>query len=144
MSDNYWEKRAVDLEKLTQDRADVDIMHVNKLFDGAVDIVEKQIEEIFGKYARDSGISQDAALRLLNEKQTETMRRNLMITLAQCQEEIARQAILARIPTPENSCSSQNIAPPTIQTATPPTISRTNKASMITDKGFMTISFFEC
>ena len=37
MSDNnYWEKRAVDLEKLTQDRADVDIMHVNKLFDGAV------------------------------------------------------------------------------------------------------------
>lgn len=101
MSDNnYWEKRAVDLEKLTQDRADVDIMHVNKLFDGAVDIVEKQIEEIFGKYARDSGISQDAALRLLNEKQTETMRRNLMITLAQCQEEIARQAILARLNAP--------------------------------------------
>lgn len=101
MSDNnYWEKRAVDLEKLSQDRADVDIMHVNKLFDGAVDIVEKQIEEIFGKYARDSGISQDAALRLLNEKQTETMRRNLMITLAQCQEEIARQAILARINAP--------------------------------------------
>lgn len=101
MSDNnYWEKRAVDLEKLTQDRADVDIMHVNKLFDGAVDIVEKQIEEIFGKYARDSGISQDAALRLLNEKQTETMRRNLMITLAQCQEEVARQAILARLNAP--------------------------------------------
>lgn len=101
MSDNnYWEKRAVDLEKLSQDRADVDIMHVNKLFDGAVDIVEKQIEEIFGKYARDSGISQDAALRLLNEKQTETMRRNLMITLAQCQEEIARQAILARLNAP--------------------------------------------
>lgn len=101
MSDNnYWEKRAVDLEKLSQDRADVDIMHVNKLFDGAVDIVEKQIEEIFGKYARDSGISQDAALRLLNEKQTETMRRNLMITLAQCQEEIARQAILAGLNAP--------------------------------------------
>ena len=101
MSDNnYWEKRAVDLEKLSQDRADVDIMHVNKLFDGAVDIVEKQIEEIFGKYAHDSGISQDAALRLLNEKQTETMRRNLMITLAQCQEEIARQAILARLNAP--------------------------------------------
>lgn len=101
MSDNnYWEKRAVDLEKLSQDRADVDIMHVNKLFDGAVDIVEKQIEEIFGKYARDSGISQDADLRLLNEKQTETMRRNLMITLAQCQEEIARQAILARLNAP--------------------------------------------
>lgn len=101
MSDNnYWEKRAVDLEKLSQDRADADIMHVNKLFDGAVDIVEKQIEEIFGKYARDSGISQDAALRLLNEKQTETMRRNLMITLAQCQEEIARQAILARLNAP--------------------------------------------
>lgn len=101
MSDNnYWEKRAVDLEKLSQDRADVDIMHVNKLFDGAVDIVEKQIEEIFGKYARDSGISQDAALRLLNEKQTETMCRNLMITLAQCQEEIARQAILARLNAP--------------------------------------------
>lgn len=101
MSDNnYWEKRAVDLEKFSQDRADVDIMHVNKLFDGAVDIVEKQIEEIFGKYARDSGISQDAALRLLNEKQTETMRRNLMITLAQCQEEIARQAILARLNAP--------------------------------------------
>ena len=101
MSDNnYWEKRAVDLEKLSQDRADVDIMHVNKLFDGAVDIVEKQIEEIFGKYARDSGISQDAALRLLNEKQTETMRSNLMITLAQCQEEIARQAILARLNAP--------------------------------------------
>lgn len=101
MSDNnYWEKRAVDFEKLSQDRADVDIMHVNKLFDGAVDIVEKQIEEIFGKYARDSGISQDAALRLLNEKQTETMRRNLMITLAQCQEEIARQAILARLNAP--------------------------------------------
>lgn len=101
MSDNnYWEKRAVDLEKLSQDRADVDIMHVNKLFDGAVDIVEKQIEEIFGKYARDSGISQDAALRLLNEKQTETMRRNLMITLAQCQEEVARQAILARLNAP--------------------------------------------
>lgn len=101
MSDNnYWEKRAVDLEKLSQDRADVDIMHVNKLFDGAVDIVEKQIEEIFGKYARDSGISQDAALRLLNEKQTETMRRNLMITLAQRQEEIARQAILARLNAP--------------------------------------------
>lgn len=101
MSDNnYWEKRAVDLEKLSQDRADVDIMHVNKLFDGAVDIVEKQIEEIFGKYTCDSGISQDAALRLLNEKQTETMRRNLMITLAQCQEEIARQAILARLNAP--------------------------------------------
>ena len=101
MSDNnYWEKRAVDLEKLSQDRADVDIMHVNKLFDGAVDIVEKQIEEIFGKYARDSGISQDAALRLLNEKQTETMRRNLMTALAQCQEEVARQAILARLNAP--------------------------------------------
>lgn len=101
MSDNnYWEKRAIDLEKLTQDRADVDIMHVNKLFDGAVDIVEKQIEEIFDKYTRDSGISQDAALRLLNEKQTETMRRNLMITLAQCQEEVARQAILARLNAP--------------------------------------------
>lgn len=101
MSDNnYWEKRAVDLEKLTQDRADVDIMHVNKLFDGAVDIVEKQIEEIFDKYTRDSGISQDAALRLLNEKQTETMRRNLMTALAQCQEEVARQAILARLNAP--------------------------------------------
>lgn len=101
MSDNnYWEKRAVDLEKLSQDRADVDIMHVNKLFDGAVDIVEKQIEEIFDKYTRDSGISQDAALRLLNEKQTETMRRNLMTALAQCQEEVARQAILARLNAP--------------------------------------------
>lgn len=101
MSDNnYWEKRAVDLEKLTQDRADVDIMHVNKLFDGAVDIVEKQIEEIFGKYTRDSGVIPSEALRLLNEKQTETMRRNLMTALAQCQEEVARQAILARLNAP--------------------------------------------
>ena len=101
MSDNnYWEKRAVDLEKLTQDRADVDIMHVNKLFDGAVDIVEKQIEGIFGKYTRDSGVIPSEALRLLNEKQTETMRRNLMAALAQCQEEVARQAILARLNAP--------------------------------------------
>jgi SPP1 gp7 family putative phage head morphogenesis protein len=101
MSDNnYWEKRAVDLEKLTQDRADVDVMHVNKLFDGAIEIIEKQIDEIFDKYARDSGLTQDSALKLLNEKQTDTLRRNLMTTLAQCQEEVARQAILARLNAP--------------------------------------------
>ena len=100
MGDNYWEKRAINIEKLTQERADVDIMHVNKLFDGAIEIIEKQIEEIFGKYARDSCVSPDAALRLLNEDQTDTLRRNLMITLAQCQEEVARQAILARLNAP--------------------------------------------
>lgn len=101
MSDNnYWEKRAIDLEKLTQDRADVDIMHVNKLFDGAVTIIEKQIEEIFDKYTHETGLTQDSALRLLNERQTETMRRNLMTALAQCQEEVARQAILARLNAP--------------------------------------------
>lgn len=100
MSDNYWEKRAIDIESLTQERADVDIMHVNKLFDGAIEIIEKQIDEIFDKYARDSGLTQDSALKLLNEKQTDTLRRNLMITLAQCQEEVARQAILARLNAP--------------------------------------------
>lgn len=100
MSDNYWEKRAIDIESLTQERADVDIMHVNKLFDGAVEIIEKQIDEIFDKYARDSGLTQDSALKLLNEKQTDTLRRNLMTTLAQCQEEVARQAILARLNAP--------------------------------------------
>lgn len=100
MSDNYWEKRAIDIESLTQERADVDIMHVNKLFDGAVEIIEKQIDEIFDKYARDSGMTQDSALKLLNEKQTDTLRRNLMTTLAQCQEEVARQAILARLNAP--------------------------------------------
>lgn len=100
MSDNYWEKRAIDIEKLTQDGADVDIMHVNKLFDGAVEIIEKQIDEIFDKYTRDSGLTQDSALKLLNEKQTDTLRRNLMATLAQCQEEVARQAILARLNAP--------------------------------------------
>ncbi len=100
MSDNYWEKRAINIEKLTQERADVDIMHVNKLFDGAVEIIEKQIDEIFDKYTRDSGLTQDSALKLLNEKQTDTLRRNLMATLAQCQEEVARQAILARLNAP--------------------------------------------
>lgn len=100
MSDNYWEKRAIDIESLTQERADVDIMHVNKLFDGAIEIIEKQIDEIFDKYARDSGLTQDSALKLLNEKQTDTLRRNLMTTLAQCQEEVARQAILARLNAP--------------------------------------------
>lgn len=100
MGDNYWEKRAIDIENLTQERADVDIMHVNKLFDGAVKIIEKQIDEIFDKYARDSGLTQDSALKLLNEKQTDTLRRNLMTTLAQCQEEVARQAILARLNAP--------------------------------------------
>lgn len=100
MSDNYWEKRAIDIESLTQERADVDIMHVNKLFDGAVEIIEKQIDEIFDKYACDSGLTQDSALKLLNEKQTDTLRRNLMTTLAQCQEEVARQAILARLNAP--------------------------------------------
>lgn len=100
MGDNYWEKRAINIEKLTQERADVDIMHVNKLFDGAVEIIEKQIDEIFDKYTRDSGLTQDSALKLLNEKQTDTLRRNLMATLAQCQEEVARQAILARLNAP--------------------------------------------
>jgi SPP1 gp7 family putative phage head morphogenesis protein len=100
MGDNYWEKRAINIEKLTQERADVDIMHVNKLFDGAVEIIEKQIDEIFDKYARDSGLTQDSALKLLNEKQTDALRRNLMTTLAQCQEEVARQAILARLNAP--------------------------------------------
>ena len=100
MGDNYWEKRAIDIESLTQERADVDIMHVNKLFDGAIEIIEKQIDEIFDKYARDSGLTQDSALKLLNEKQTDTLRRNLMTTLAQCQEEVARQAILARLNAP--------------------------------------------
>lgn len=100
MGDNYWEKRAINIEKLTQERADVDIMHVNKLFDGAVEIIEKQIDEIFDKYTRDSGLTQDSALKLLNEKQTDTLCRNLMATLAQCQEEVARQAILARLNAP--------------------------------------------
>lgn len=96
----YWDKRSVELENLEQEKTDTDIMKVNKLFDGAIVYLQKEIGEIFDKYSKDSGLPGTAAQEMLNVKQTEEVRQALMNALAQCEDEVAKRVILGRLNAP--------------------------------------------
>lgn len=96
----YWDKRSVELENLEQEKTDTDIMKVNKLFDGAIVYLQKEIGEIFDKYSKDSGLPGTAAQEMLNVKQTEEVRQALMNALAQCEDEVAKGVILGRLNAP--------------------------------------------
>lgn len=96
----YWQNRAINLEKLMQDRTDQTIIQVNKLYDNALHEMDLQIQKVFGNYLNNSGFQENVALQLLNERQTKEMREKLLALLSTTSNVDIKREIIAKLDAP--------------------------------------------
>ena len=75
---DYWEKRQTELMKRIEKRTEKTIDSLIKAYEQATKDINKEISKIFKNYAKDSGLSKETLIQLLNKKETETHYKNLL------------------------------------------------------------------
>lgn len=75
---DYWEKRQTELMKRLERGTEKTIDSLIKAYEQATKDINKKISRIFKNYAKDSGLSKDTLIRLLNRKESETHYKNLL------------------------------------------------------------------
>lgn len=75
---DYWEKRQTELMKRLERGTEKTIDSLIKAYEQATKDINKEISRIFKNYAKDSGLSKDTLIRLLNRKESETHYKNLL------------------------------------------------------------------
>lgn len=96
----YWQGRAINLEKLMQDKTDQTIIEVNKLYNKAISEMNSQIQKVFGTYANNGNIDTEMAVKLLNEQQTQEMRNELLDLLSTTSNADLKREIIAKLDAP--------------------------------------------
>ena len=75
---NYWEKRTTALMKQIEKNTEYSINQLIKVYEQATKNINKEISNIFKNFAKDSGLSKEALVQLLNKRETETHYKNLL------------------------------------------------------------------
>ena len=75
---DYWEKRQTELMKRIEKGTEKTIDSLIKAYEQATKDINKEISRIFKNYAKDSGLSKDTLIRLLNRKESEMHYKNLL------------------------------------------------------------------
>lgn len=75
---DYWEKRSTELMKRLEKGTENTINSLIKAYNQATKNINKEIQNIFKNYAKDSGLSKETLLQLLNKKESETHYKNLL------------------------------------------------------------------
>lgn len=99
MSD-YWEKRSTDLEILLQRKTDETVKEVNKRYVDAINSIKERVKAVFDRYAQGNSLAESQALMLLNSKQTEEYRQELLEKLQQTTDAKARKEIISVLDAP--------------------------------------------
>ena len=99
MSD-YWEKRSTDLEILLQRKTDETVKEVNKRYVDAINSIKERVKAVFDRYAQGNSLAESQALMLLNSKQTEEYRQELLEKLQQTTDAKARKEIITVLDAP--------------------------------------------
>lgn len=96
----YWEKRALQREKLMQSRSTKAVQRIIHAYDKAAENIDKEMHKIFYKFATDSRISSEKARELLNNTETDEVIRHLREKIQSVTDEDARRKLLNRINAP--------------------------------------------
>lgn len=75
---NYWEKRSTELMKRLEKGTEKTIDSLIKAYEQATKDINKEISRIYKNYAKDSGLSKETLVQLLNKKETDTHYKNLL------------------------------------------------------------------
>lgn len=75
---NYWEKRSTELMKRLEKGTEKTIDSLIKAYEQATKDINKEISRIYKNYAKDSGLSKETLVQLLNRKETDTHYKNLL------------------------------------------------------------------
>lgn len=78
MSREYWEKRAAELEILTQKRTDETVKAVNEMYQDAIKSLDERVKAVFDRYSQNGKLTETEALKLLNQKQTKQERDEIL------------------------------------------------------------------
>ncbi len=97
---DYWEKRSTDLEILLQRRTDETVKEVNKRYVDAINSIKERVKAVFDRYAQGNSLAESQALMLLNSKQTEEYRQELLEKLQQTTDAKARKEIISVLDAP--------------------------------------------
>lgn len=98
---DYWEKRALKLELLTQEKASDTVKAVCRNYNQAQRNIADQIEKIFTRYVNNNeALNEEKALRLLSEKQTAECRQRLLELYNSTDDPGLRAEIRARLEAP--------------------------------------------
>lgn len=98
---DYWEKRALKLEHLTQQKASDTVKAICQNYDEAQENIVAQIEKIFSRYVNNNEtLNEEKALQLLSEKQTAEYRQQLLEQYHSTDDPQLREEIRARLDAP--------------------------------------------
>ncbi len=75
---DYWERRQTELMKRLERGTEKTIDSLIKAYEQATKDINKEISRIFKNYAKDSGLSKETLIQLLNKKESETHYKNLL------------------------------------------------------------------
>lgn len=74
----YWERRSTELMQRLEKGTENTIDSLIKAYEQATKDINKEITKIFNNYAKDSGLSKETLIQLLNKKETEQHYKNLL------------------------------------------------------------------
>lgn len=100
MMNNYWSSRAVELEKLLQDKTNATIVEINKLYSDASKSIASKIAKLFETYKKGGQIDSAHALQLLTAHQTAEQRKELLELLSRTTDKKARREIISILDAP--------------------------------------------
>lgn len=100
MMNNYWSSRAVELEKLLQDKTNATIVEINKLYSDVSKSIASKIAKIFETYKKGGQIDSAHALQLLTAHQTAEQRKELLELLSRTTDKKARREIISMLDAP--------------------------------------------
>lgn len=98
---DYWEKRALKQEHLTQQLAGETVAAVCQNYEDAQKNIVAQIEKIFDRYVNNNEtLNEEKAMQLLSEQQTEEYRQQLLEQYHSTEDPQLREEIRARLDAP--------------------------------------------
>ena len=99
-SSDYWLKCGEDLEKMPDSRCRVSAKEISGLYDGALESIQKHINQIYGRFVKGYGLTPQQAQQLLTQEQTREVREELQRLLDQTTDPMLQQALRARLDAP--------------------------------------------
>ncbi len=75
---NYWEQRSTELMKKLEKGTENTINSLIQAYEQATKNINKEITKIYNNYAKDTGLSKETLVKMLNKKETDTHYKNLL------------------------------------------------------------------
>lgn len=98
---NYWEKRQTKLMKRIEKNTEPTINDLISVYREATSNINKEIVRIYNNYGKDSGLTQQALMHLLNTRETQTHYNNLLKVIQNnIKDEDLKKKLLAKYTAP--------------------------------------------